>query len=128
MNRETISTPDALKSRYYSQAMKYAGLVFVAGQVAIDPADGKLVTGNIDIQTRRVLDNIQLILKAAGTSLEQSLESLCFLADMADFSAFNETYREYFPHDPPPRTTVQAKLPLEGARIEIRIIAAASGS
>ncbi len=128
MKRETISTPNAPKSLFYSQAMKYGGFVFVAGQVAIDPADGTLVTGSIDIQTRRVLDNIQTILKAAGTSLEQSLESVCFLADMADFAAFNATYKEYFPHDPPPRTTVQAKLPLEGARIEIRIIAAAPGS
>jgi len=108
--------------------MKYAGLVFVAGQVAIDPADGKLVAGDIQTQTRRVLDNIRAILKAAGTSLEQSLESMCFLADMADFPAFNETYKEYFQYDPPPRTTVQAKLPLEGAKIEIRIIAAAPGS
>ena len=71
-----------------------------------------------------MLDNVQTILQAAGTSLEHAVETICFPRDMADFAVFNETYREYFPTDPPARTTVQAALPREGLRVEIRVVAA----
>lgn len=124
MKREIIFTTDAPSTGFpYSQAIKYGGLVFVSGQIAIDPATGVPIEGDIRTQTRRVLDNIQAILQAAGTSLECSVDSLCFLADLTDFAEFNEIYRSYFPHNPPPRTTVQAALPLSGRLIEIRIIA-----
>lgn len=124
MRREVIATDKVPQSGFpYCQAIRYGNLVFVAGQVAIDPATGKLVDGDISVQTRRVLDNIQAILEAAGTSLGYSVDSLCFLLDLTDFPSFNEVYRTYFPEDGPPRTTVQAALPL-GARVEIRIIAA----
>ncbi len=124
MRREVIATDKVAQTGFpYCQAIRYGDLVFVAGQVAIDPATGKLVDGDIGVQTRRVLDNVAAILQAAGTSLEYSLDLLCFLADIADFPSFNQVYRTYFPEDGPPRTTVQAILPL-GARVEIRIIAA----
>jgi 2-iminobutanoate/2-iminopropanoate deaminase len=98
-------------------------MVFVSGQVAVDPQTGQPVEGDIRLQTRRVLDNISAILQAAGTTLELTLEALCFLSDAADFPAFNEVYASYFPVDPPARTTVQATLPAAGFKIEIRVVA-----
>jgi 2-iminobutanoate/2-iminopropanoate deaminase len=123
--REIISTDAGPRTGLpYSQAVRVGDLVFVAGQVAMDPATGQLVFGDIAVQTRQVLDNAQAILQAAGTSLEHAVETICFLRDMADFAIFNETYREYFSGDPPARTTVQAALPREGLRVEIRVVAA----
>jgi 2-iminobutanoate/2-iminopropanoate deaminase len=123
MKREIIFTTSAPSAGFPdSQAVKYGGLVFVSGQIAIDPATGVLITGDMRAQTRQVLDNIQVILQAAGTSLEWSVDSLCFLAKLRDFPEFNEIYCSYFPLNPPPRATVQAGLPMDGL-IEIRIIA-----
>ncbi|HEV8306621.1 MAG TPA: Rid family detoxifying hydrolase [Methylomirabilota bacterium] len=123
--REIISTDAGPRTGLpYSQAVRHGDLVFVAGQVAIDPATGQVVEGDVRVQTRRVLDNVQAILRAAGTSLEHAVETVCFLRDIADFPAFNEAYRGYFPTDPPARTTVQAILPREGLKVEIRVVAA----
>jgi 2-iminobutanoate/2-iminopropanoate deaminase len=97
--------------------------VFVAGQVALDPATGKAVPGDVKVQTRQVIRNIQAILHAAGTSLENAVESLCLLRRVEDFDAFNEVYREFFGPTGPPRTTVQAAVPREGLDVEIRIVA-----
>src|SRR5262245_24063581 len=122
--RQPVTTSDAPRTGLpYAQAIRYADLVFVSGQVAIDPATGQPVMGDIRLQTRRVLDNISSILTAAGTSLEFTLEAMCFLSDPADVPAFNEVYASYFPADPPARTTVQAGLPLEAFKVEIRVIA-----
>ncbi|MBI4010746.1 MAG: reactive intermediate/imine deaminase [Candidatus Rokubacteria bacterium] len=123
--REIISTDAGPRTGLpYSQAVRCGDFVFVAGQVAIDPATGQVVEGGVKAQTRRVLDNVQAILGAAGTSLEHAVETTCFLRDVADFPAFNEAYRGYFPKDPPARTTVQAGLPREGLLVEIRVVAA----
>jgi 2-iminobutanoate/2-iminopropanoate deaminase len=125
MIRQTVSSPDAPRTGLpYAQAIRFGDLVFVSGQVAIDPATGQPVQGDIREQTRRVLDNVSAILESAGTSLPHALECLCFLSDAADFSAFNEVYASYFASDPPARTTVQAALPLEAFKVEIRVIAA----
>ena len=122
--REIVSTDRGPRTGLpYSQAVRHGDLVFVAGQVAIDPATGQVVAGDVRAQTRRVLDNVQAILRAAGTSLDQAVEAMCFLRDIGDFAAFNEVYRTYFPHDPPARTTVQAVLPREGLLVEIRVVA-----
>lgn len=123
--REVVSSDVAPRTGLpYSQAIKVGDLVFVAGQVALDPVTSKPVGGDIAVQTRRVLDNIALILDAAGTSLSYAVENLCFLADARrDFEAFNAVYREYFPSDGPARTTVQATLPREGLLVEIRCVA-----
>jgi 2-iminobutanoate/2-iminopropanoate deaminase len=127
-SRQIISTDAGPRTGLpYSQAVRCGDLVFVAGQVALDPATGKFVEGDVAVQTRRVLDNVQAILRAAGTSLEHAVETTCFLADMADFAAFNDAYRTYFPKDPPARTTVQAGLPRPGLRVEIRVVAAVPG-
>ena len=124
MTRRTISTASAPRTGLpYSQAIAYGNMVFVSGQVAVDPATGQPVDGDIRLQTRRVLDNVSAILEAAGTSLEYTLEAMCFLSDTADFAAFNEVYATYFPVDPPARTTVQTGLPAAGFKVEIRVVA-----
>ncbi len=124
--RDVISTDKAPKAiGPYSQGVKAGDFVFTAGQAGVDPATGKLVEGGVGEQTRQVLNNIQAILEAAGTSLDRVVRVGVFLQDMADFQAMNAVYAEFFPPDknPPARTTVQAaKLPL-GALVEIDAVA-----
>ena len=109
----------------YSQAVRVDNSIFTAGQIALDPATGKLIEGDIAAQTRQVLQNISAVLEAAGSSLAQVIKTTVYLTDMDDFAAMNQVYAEFFPADPPARTTVQvARLPL-GARVEIEAIAVA---
>ena len=116
MKRQVISTDKGPRTGLpYSQGIRHGDLVFVAGQVALDPATGQVVAGGIREQTRQVLENVEAILGAAGTSLAHAVEALCLLHDIADFGAFNEVYKGFFPKDPPARTTVQAVLPRAGA-------------
>ena len=125
MTRQVISTDEGPRTGLpYSQAIRHGDLVYVAGQVAIDPATRTVVEGDVRAQTRQVLDNVQAILRAAGTSLDHAVECLCFLRDVGDFPAFNEAYARYFPKDPPARTTAQAVLPRPELLVEIRVIAA----
>ena len=107
----------------YSQAVVQHGLVFVAGQGPTDPATGTRVN-DIEGQTHQVLKNLRAILEAANSSLDRVLRSSCFLRDMNDFQRFNAVYAEYFPHNPPARTTIQAgRLPGD-ISVEIDVIAA----
>jgi 2-iminobutanoate/2-iminopropanoate deaminase len=125
VKRQIISTDQGPRTGLpYSQAVRHGDLVFVAGQVALDPATGQVVAGDIRPQTRQVLENIQAILRAAGTSLDHAVECLCLLSNIGDFAAFNEVYKGFFPKDPPARTTVQAVLPRPGLLVEIRTVAA----
>jgi 2-iminobutanoate/2-iminopropanoate deaminase len=125
VKRQIISTDQGPRTGLpYSQAVRHGDLVFVAGQVALDPATGQVVEGDIRPQTRQVLENIQAILRAAGTSLDHAVECLCLLGNIGDFAAFNEVYKGFFPKDPPARTTVQAVLPRPGLLVEIRTVAA----
>lgn len=125
MKRQVISTDKGPRTGLpYSQAIRHGDLVFVAGQVAIDPATGQVVEGDIRAQTRQTLANIEAILEAAGTSLAHAVECICLLHDIGDFAAFNEVYKGFFPKDPPARTTVQAVLPRPGLLVEIRTVAA----
>jgi 2-iminobutanoate/2-iminopropanoate deaminase len=125
VKRQIISTDSGPRTGLpYSQAVRHGDLVFVAGQVALDPATGQVVQGDIRPQTRQVLENIQAILRAAGTSLAHAVECLCLLSNISDFAAFNEVYKGFFPKDPPARTTVQAVLPRPGLLVEIRTVAA----
>src|SRR5262245_14246841 len=125
VKRQVISTDKGPRTGLpYSQAIRHGDLVFVAGQVAIDPASGQVVEADIRAQTRQVLENIQAILGAAGTSLAHAVECLCLLSNIGDFAAFNEVYKGFFPTDPPARTTVQAVLPRAGLLVEIRTVAA----
>lgn len=109
----------------YSQGVKANGFLFLSGQVALDPASGQLVGDDIRPQTERVLQNLEAILEAAGSSLAAVVKTTVFLADLNDFAAMNEVYARFFPQPPPARATVQvARLPKE-AKIEIDLIAVA---
>ena len=121
---EIVQTDNAPKAiGPYSQAIKSGNFVFTAGQIPLDPATGKLVEGDIRVQAKRVLDNLSAVLAAAGSSTAQVVKTTCFLADMADFPAFNEVYAEYFSETKPARSTVQvAQLPLK-SRVEVECIA-----
>ena len=101
----------------YSQAIVCDGFVFVAGQGPINPATNEMELGDIRSETRRVLLNIDAILRASGSSLRDAVRLGVFLADLADFPAMNEVFREFFPENPPARTTVGCNLP----RIKIEI-------
>jgi len=108
----------------YSQAVASGELLFTAGQVPLDPATGKLVPGDIGAQTHQVMKNLAAVLAAAGAGFGDVIKTTCFLADMADFAAFNAVYAEYFAGlAPPARSTVAvAGLPL-GARVEVELLA-----
>ncbi len=108
----------------YSQAIETNGMLFVAGQVPIDPKTGKVVEGGIKEQTARVLDNLSAILEAAGYSLNDVVKTTCLLSTMSDFQAMNEVYASYFQSDQPARVTYAVKeLPLN-VLVEIDLIAA----
>lgn len=107
----------------YSQAIIAGDLVFCSGQVPFDPSTGQLVSGTIEEETQRVLDNISAVLQAAGSSMARIVKTTIFLSDMNDFAAVNGAYGAYFPHEPPARSTVQvARLPRD-VRVEIEAIA-----
>jgi 2-iminobutanoate/2-iminopropanoate deaminase len=122
--REAVSSSSAPKAiGPYSQAIKAGNLLFVSGQVPIDPATGNLIDGDIATQTHRVFKNIGEILKAAGTSFDAVVRSTVYLQDMNDFTKMNEVYGTYFSSPAPARATVQvARLPKD-AKVEIDVIA-----
>ena len=121
---ETNEAPKAIGP--YSQAIKAGGLVFTAGQIAIDPATGQVVPGDIQAQTERICQNLKAILEAAGTDLESVVKSTVFLRTMADFAAMNEVYGRYFKNEPPARSTVAvAGLPRD-VLVEIDVVAEAT--
>jgi 2-iminobutanoate/2-iminopropanoate deaminase len=107
----------------YSQAIVADGIVYTAGQVALDPASGSLVGTTIAEQTEQVLKNLAAVLAAAGSSLGQVVKTTVYLADMADFAAMNEVYARHFGGHRPARSTVQAAGLPKGARVEIDAIA-----
>ncbi len=109
----------------YSQAVKAGGFVFLSGQVALNPASGQVVEGDVRAQTERVLQNLQAVLAAAGSSLAEVVKTTVFLADMNDFAAMNEVYGRFFPSDPPARATVQAARLPKDVQVEIDLIALA---
>ena len=124
--RYVIETTDAPKAiGPYSQAIKAGGLVFVSGQIAIDPETQQVVPGDVKAQTERVCENLKAILEAAGTELESVVKSTVYLRTMADFAAMNEVYGQYFKAEPPARATVAvAGLPRD-VLVEIDVIAEA---
>ncbi|MEO6710251.1 MAG: RidA family protein [Planctomycetota bacterium] len=125
--RQPVTTTNAPKAvGPYSQAVVGGGLVYCSGQVALDPATGKLVGADVALQTERVLENLQAVLVASGSSLAKVQKCTVFLRDMADFAAMNAVYARYFPApNPPARATVAvAGLPLD-ARVEIDCVALA---
>ncbi len=122
--RQAVSTPAAPKAiGPYSQAVRAGALLFVSGQVPIDPATGHLVQGDIAVQTHRVFKNIGEILTAAGASFDHVVRTTVFLADMNDFAAMNEVYAAYFASPAPARATVQVSRLPKDAMLEIDVIA-----
>ena len=119
----TIKAPAAIGP--YSQAIKVGGLVFVSGQLPIDPATGAFAEGGIKELTRQSLTNMKAILEEAGTSMANVLKTTVFLADMNDFAAMNEVYAEFFAAPFPARSAVAVKTLPKGALVEIECIAQA---
>ena len=124
MPKQVISTSKAPAAvGAYSQGIIANGFVFTAGQIPLIPGTSDLRAGGIEAQTRQVMNNINGALEAAGSGLDQVVKTTVFLADIKDFGAFNAVYSEFFPEDPPARTTVQAGgLPI-GALIEVEAVA-----
>ena len=124
MPKEIISTKHAPAAvGPYSQAIRTGNMVFTAGQIALDPATGKMLEDDITVQTEQVLQNLTAVLEAAGTNLANVVKCTVFLKDMAEFAAMNAVYGKFFTENPPARSAVQAAaLPL-GARVEIEAIA-----
>ena len=116
----TKNAPDAIGP--YSQAVKVGNLVFTSGQIAINPATGAVEAKTIEAQTEQVCKNLCAVLEAAGTSIENSVKTVCFLADMADFAAFNEVYGHYFVSKPA-RSCVAAKQLPKNVLVEVEVIA-----
>ena len=123
--KEAIATPNAPHVvGPYSQAIRVGNLLFLAGQVAIDPKTNKLIEEpNIEVQTRRVLDNLKVVLESAGMTMDNVVSTAVFMSDINEFQKMNEAYATYFKDRPPARATVQvARLPLN-AKVEISAIA-----
>ena len=109
----------------YAQAVRYGNLLFVSGQIAIDPGTGQIVEGDIEAQTKQVLENLQAIIKAAGMTLQNVLKCSCFLKDMEDFVKFNAVYNSYFAESLPARETVEVGRLPKDARVEVSAICGA---
>lgn len=122
--KKTISTalaPAAIGP--YSQGIMLDQLIFTSGQIPIDPSVGKITADTIEGQAEQVMKNLKAILAEAGVGMDHIVKTTCFLADLADFTAFNEVYGKYFPENPPARSCFQvAGLPM-GAKVEVECIA-----
>ena len=124
-HRETVTAdPGPPAAGPYSHAVKSGGLIFLSGQVHLDPDSGQLVEGSIGDKTRRCLDNLQVVAQAAGCQLTDAVRIGIYVTDVSTFADVNEAYATYFVNDPPARTTIGvAALPL-GAEVEIDAVIA----
>lgn len=107
----------------YSQAISLGNLLFCSGQVAIDPKNNQVLTGDVKAQTEQVMKNIEAVLKAGGTGFQNVVKTTIFLTDMKDFATVNEIYGRYFPQNPPARSTVQVSGLPKGVNVEIEVLA-----
>lgn len=124
VTKSVVSTQQAPQAiGPYSQAIKLGNLVYTAGQIPLDPANGKIVDGDIEQQTERVMENLKAILSASGSSLDRVVKTTCFLANLDDFQRFNGVYARYFTAQPPARSTVEVSRLPAGARVEVECIA-----
>jgi 2-iminobutanoate/2-iminopropanoate deaminase len=119
----TDNAPAPFQGAPYSQAIAHGDLVFVSGQLGIDPAGGHVVEGGIAEQTERVMENVSAILEAAGSGLANVVKATIFLADLGDFQAMNEVYGRHMGSEPPARATFQVAALPSGALVEIEVIA-----
>ena len=122
----TTSAPAAIGP--YSQAVRHGDLVFFSGQIPLDPETMEVVTGGIEMQSVRVLENMSAVAKAAGGSLQDIIKLTIFLTDLADFAIVNDTMKRYFDAPYPARSTVQVAALPRGVSIEIEAIMAAPGT
>ena len=124
--KKIVSTDRAPKAiGPYSQAVTSNGWVFLSGQIPLDPATGQMVDGDIAAQTQRVIENLEAVLEAAGSSLERVVKTTVYLKDMGEFARMNEVYGRYFATQPPARATVEAARLPRDVRVEIDCIAEA---
>lgn len=127
--KKVVSTKDAPAALGpYSQAIRSGSMLFCAGQIPLDPQTGQIVSGDIAAQTKRVLENICAVLRAANLNFGHVVKTTIFLSSMADFQTVNDIYATYFKEDPPARSTVEVSALPKGAKVEIEVIAMASGS
>ena len=118
----TSNAPEAIGP--YSQAIKAGEFVYTSGQIGINPKTGEIDGKDIKEQTKQVMENLKAVLTAAGSSPDQAVKTVCFLADMNDFAAFNEIYGEYFTNKPARSCVAVASLP-KGALVEVEVVALA---
>lgn len=124
MAKKVISTPNAPQAiGPYSQAIQAGPMLFVSGQIALDPASGDLVSGDVQAQTKRVMENIKAVVEAAGGSLDSIVKCTIFLKNMSDFARVNEVYGSYFDEAPPARATVEVSQLPKDVEVEIDAIA-----
>ena len=124
MKKKAIQTDKAPKAvGAYSQAIQVGNLIFLSGQIAIDPKTGEVVKGDIAAQTKRVLDNIKGVLESQGLGMDDIVKTTVFLKDIEEFSRFNDVYATYFKFAPPARSTVEVARIVKDVKIEIEVIA-----
>lgn len=124
MPREVVSTEMAPKAiGPYEQGIKFNGFLFTSGQIALDPATGKMIEGDVSAQTRRVLDNLKAVLEAGGSSLDHVIKATVYLTDLGNFAKMNEVYAEYLGGVKPARSTVGVATLPRGAIVEIDLVA-----
>ena len=125
--KKIISTSEAPAAvGPYSQAIRIGNFVFCSGQIPLDPKTGEIVPGDVNAQTRRVMENIAAVLRAEGLNFGNIIKTTIFLTNLVDFQTVNELYGSYFKSDPPARSTVQVAALPKGANVEIEVIAAAN--
>ena len=129
MQKEAVSSPQAPAAiGPYAQAVRSGDLLFLSGQIPLDPATGQLIGGGIEAQTERVLKNLEAVLEAAGASLKDVVKTTVYLTDLGEFQAFNAAYARFFGEPPAPaRATVQVAALPRGARVEIEAVARLQG-
>ncbi len=118
---QTSNAPEPIGP--YSQAVSSGNMLFVSGQIPLNPQTGKLITGNIEEETNRVMHNIQAILEAGGTDFSQVVKCSIFVKDLNDFYRINQVYGDYFPQQPPARETVEVNRLPKDVNVEISCIA-----
>ena len=126
MDKKVIASEKAPKAiGPYSVAIRSGDLIFASGQLGLDPSSGKLVQGGIEAETRQALTNLRHVLEDSGSSLQAAVKTTVFMQDMGDFQKMNAVYAEFFPENPPARSTVQVAALPKGGSVEIEVIAIA---
>ena len=124
MTRQTVRSDQAPRAiGPYSQAVRHGSLLFLSGQIPLDPQTGDIVSSDIEAQTHRVMKNLGAVLAQAGASFEQVVKTTIYLVDLGEFDAMNQAYASYFSDKPPARATVQVAALPKKARVEIDAIA-----